>query len=73
MLVSDVTAGVVYRIDAGTFGFEPGTAYTTSDTLGIVGTLNLDNGFITPVVTGFGSTRGMIFIAPDDDKDGDDK
>jgi hypothetical protein len=73
LLVTDVSAGVIYRIDAGTFGFEPGTAYTTSDTLGLVGTLDLDNGFVTPIATGFGSTRGLLFIAPDRDRDGDDR
>ena len=73
MLVSDVNAGAIYRIDSRPFGFEPGTAYTTSDTLGLVGTLNLDNGFITPIATGFGSTRGLVFISPDGDRDGDDR
>jgi hypothetical protein len=73
LLVSDVNAGVIYRIDGGTFGFEPGVAYSASDTLGLVGTLNLDNGVVTPIVTGFGSARGLLFIAPDGDKDGDDK
>jgi hypothetical protein len=73
LLVSDVNAGVIYRIDAGTFGFEPGAAYTASDTLGLLGTLNLDNGVVTPIVTGFGSARGLLFVPPDRDKDGDDK
>jgi hypothetical protein len=73
LLVTDVGAGVIYRIDGGTFGFEPGSAYSASDTLGLVGTLNLDNGVVTPVVTGFGSARGLIFMSPDGDKDGDDR
>jgi hypothetical protein len=73
LLVTDVNAGVIYRMDSGTFGFEPGTAYSASDILGLVGTLNLDNGVVTPVVTGFGSARGLIFVSPDGDKDGDDK
>jgi hypothetical protein len=73
LLVTDLTAGVVYRIDSKTFGFEPGTAYSASDTLGLVGTLNLDNGVVTPVVTGFGSARGLIFVSPEGDHDGDDK
>jgi len=73
LLVTDVNAGVIYRIDGGTFGFEPGAAYSTSDTLGLVGTLNLDNGVVTPVVTGFGSARGLLFVAPDGDKDADDR
>lgn len=73
LLVSDVSGGVIYRIDAGTFGFEPGAAYSASDTLGLVGTLNLDNGFVTPIVTGFGSARGMIFVTPEDDRERDDR
>ena len=73
LLVTDVSAGVIYRIDGGTFGFEPGVAYSASDTLGLVGTLNLDNGVVTPVVTGFGSARGLLFVAPEGDKDGDDR
>jgi hypothetical protein len=58
---------------SGIFGFEPGTAYSASDTLGLLGTLNLDNGVVTPVITGFGSARGLIFVSPDGDKGGDDK
>jgi len=73
LLITDVNAGVIYRLDAGTFGFEPGTAYSASDTLGLLGTLNLDNGLVTPVVTGFGSARGLLFVSRDGDKDGDDK
>jgi hypothetical protein len=73
LLVTDVNAGVIYRIDAGTFGFEPGVAYSASDTLGLLGTLNLDNGVVTPIVTGFGSARGLLFISRDGDKDGDDR
>jgi hypothetical protein len=73
LLLTDVSGGLIYRIDSPTFGFEPGTAYSTSDTLGLLGTLNLDNGFITPIVTGFGSARGLLFVAADGDNDGDDK
>jgi len=77
LLVTDVgtttVVGAIYRIDSGVFGFEPGTAYSASDTLGLVGTLNLDNGFVTPIVTGFGSARGLLFVAPDGDNDSEDK
>jgi hypothetical protein len=62
-LFSDVKADKVYRLDAPKFGFEPGTAYCTSDTAGIVGVLNLDNGVLAPIATGFGSTRGMVFVS----------
>jgi hypothetical protein len=68
MLFSDVSGDTVYRLDAPKFGFEPGTAYSTSDTAGIVGVLNLDNGVLTPIATGFSSTRGMVFVS-DDERD----
>jgi hypothetical protein len=64
MLFSDVSGDTIYRIDNRGFGFEPGTAYSTSDTAALVGTLNLDNGVLTPIATGFGSTRGLIFVQP---------
>lgn len=74
LLVTDLSGNAIYRIDGGTFGFEPGVAYSASDTLGLVGTLNLDNGAITPVVIGFGSARGLLFVTPDRDReDCDDK
>jgi hypothetical protein len=77
LLVTDVGSatdlGVIYRIDSPSFAFEPGVAYSASDNGGILGTLNLDNGFVTPIVTGFDSARGLLFIAPDGDKDDDDK
>jgi hypothetical protein len=69
MLVSDVAGDTIYRIDNVQFGFEPGTAYSASDTAGFVGSLNLDTGLITPIVTGFGSARGMIFVKPAGDDD----
>jgi hypothetical protein len=62
LLFSDVAGDTIYRLDSPQFGFEPGTAYSSSDTAGIVGVLNLDNGVLTPIATGFGSTRGMIFV-----------
>jgi hypothetical protein len=64
MLFSDVGGDTIYRLDNKQFGFEPGTAYSTSDTAGIVGVLNLDNGVLTPIATGFISTRGAIFVKP---------
>jgi hypothetical protein len=71
MLVADIgnaatgDGGTVYRIDSPTFGFEPGTAYSASDTAGFVGTLNLDTGAITTIVTGLNSGRGVLFVVPD--------
>jgi hypothetical protein len=61
LLVTDVSGGVIYRVDSGILGFEPGTAYSASDTLGLLGTLN------------FGSARGLLFISPDGDENRDDR
>jgi hypothetical protein len=62
LLVTDVGGGVIYRIDRADFGFEPGQAYSASDTAGVVGTLNLDTGVLTPIVTGMSSARGLLFV-----------
>jgi hypothetical protein len=67
LLMTDVGADAIYRIDSATFGFEPGVAYSASDTLGLVGTLNLDTGVVSPIVTGFSSARGLIFVPQDSD------
>lgn len=71
LLVSDLTGNAIYRIDSPTFGFEPGVAYSASDTAGIVGVLNLDTGVLTPIVTGLGSGRGMLFVPPEADDEAD--
>lgn len=62
MLVSDVARDTIYRVDNTQFVFEPGTAYSASDTAGIVGTLSLGTGVVTPIVTVFGSARGIILV-----------
>jgi hypothetical protein len=67
LLFSDVAGNTIYRLDSPPFGFEPGVAYSASDTDGFVGTLDLDNGVVTPIVTGLGSARGMLFVRPDND------
>jgi hypothetical protein len=69
LLVSDVKGNTVYRIDRPNLGFPPGIAYSSSDTAGIVAVLNLDDGFLTPIGTGFGSTRGMVFVVPPKDEE----
>jgi hypothetical protein len=84
LLVTDVQGGAnaqgaIYKIARPArpaFGFEPGfergKAYSASDTLGLVGTLDADTGFITPIVTGFGSARGLLFLSPDGDDGSED-
>ena len=62
LLVTDVGGGAIYRIDRANFGFEPGQAYSASDNAGVVGTLDLDTGTVTPIVTGLTSARGLQFV-----------
>ena len=66
LLVTDVGGaggpGGIYKITRTDFGFPTGQAYSASDTQGIVGTLGLDNGVVTPIVTGFQSARGLMFV-----------
>jgi hypothetical protein len=62
MLVTDLAGDAIYRVESLPFGFEPGTAYSASDTAGLLGTLNLDNGVLNPVITGFASARGILFV-----------
>ncbi len=63
LLVSDLGGEAVYRIDSPTLGFEPGVAYSASDSSGLVATLNLDTGVLTNIVTGLVSGRGMLFVS----------
>lgn len=73
LLFTDLAGDTIYRLDSPPFGFEPGVAYSASDSDGLVGTLNVDNGILTPIVTGLGSARGMLFVRADGSgaRDGD--
>ena len=73
LLVTDINANIIYRIDGGTFGFEPGVAYSAARDIGQVGTLDLGTGVFTPIGSGFGSPRGLLFVSPDSDEDRDDR
>ena len=66
MLFTDVSGDTIYRLDRGSFGFEPGTAYSASDTTGVLGVLNTDTGVVTSIGTGFQSLRGIAFVTPID-------
>jgi hypothetical protein len=77
LLASDINGNAVYRIDCFPFGFEPGVAYSGSDTAGIIGVLDLDNGVLTPIVTStadpttknLSSFRGLLFAGPPENED----
>jgi hypothetical protein len=73
LLFTDVAADTIYRLDSPPFGFEPGVAYSASDTDGLVGTLNLDNGVLTPIITKLGSARGMLFVGASEDDRNDER
>ncbi len=60
ILMSDRNAEKVYSIQRPIFA--PSDAYSASDTKGFVGRLNMDTGVLTPVVTGFVSPHGMVFV-----------
>ena len=75
ILMADTSANTVYIISKEAFA--SGVAYSAGVgapnsagvSEGFVGRLDLDSGFITPVVTGFQSPHGMAFV-PTDDVDG---
>ncbi len=79
VLVSDTPANTVYKITRKEF--VPGAAYTAAvgapdasgNSVGFVGTLDLNFGDITPIATGFMSPHGMGFVktGSDDDDSGD--
>ncbi len=60
LLVADTAGNTVYQITAPFF--EPGSAYSASDSGGFVGQLNFNSGVLTPVVSGMMSPHGMGFI-----------
>lgn len=76
LLAADLNGNTVYRIDSPSFGFEPGVAYSASDTAGIIGVLDLDNGVLTPIITSkpaapgsttISSFRGLLFVVPEEE------
>jgi hypothetical protein len=67
MLVADLMTNTVYRIDEPSLGFEPGTLYSSANTVkttGFLSQVNLDTGVLTPVATGFLQPKGVLFVTP---------
>ena len=64
LLVADSRHNVIYAV---TTSFKPGTVYTEAPSdapiPGLVGTLDLSTGTITPVIIGFTNPTGLSFIA----------
>jgi hypothetical protein len=67
ILVSDLDANTVYAIDR---AFWLGrSAYSASNSLGLVGRLDLETGNLKPVVTGLKNPRGMAFVRIQEEDD----
>jgi hypothetical protein len=62
LLVSDITANAIYKITYAGLGFEPGVVYAAENVGGAVAQLDIDNGVLTPIVTGMSSARGLAFV-----------
>jgi hypothetical protein len=68
LLVTDLTGGKIYEIKLKSSDFKRGQAYSASDSYGIVGTLNVKSGVVTPIVSGLLSARGLAFVRDRDEK-----
>jgi hypothetical protein len=59
--VVDTKADTVYAVKSD--AFQPGGAYSASDTKGILGKVDLSTGLISPIVTGMQSPHGALFVS----------
>jgi hypothetical protein len=73
ILVVDTKADKVYAVKSD--AFQPGGAYSASDSDGILGKVDLSTGLVTPIVTGMQSPHGALFVPanPEDDDNHGDK
>jgi hypothetical protein len=67
LMVTDLSGNAIYKIKKSS-GFERGQAYSASDSYGIVGTLDVKSGVVTPIVTGLISARGLAFVREREDQ-----
>jgi hypothetical protein len=59
--VVDTKGNTVYAVKSE--AFQPGGAYSASDSDGILGKVDLSNGLVTPVVTGMKTPHGALFVS----------
>ncbi len=59
--VVDTAGDTVYAVKSD--AFQPGGAYSASDSDGILGKVNLSTGLVTPIVTGMKSPHGALFVS----------
>ena len=53
--------------------FQPGGAYSASDSDGILGKVDLSTGLVTPIVTGMQSPHGALFVPSSEDEQDEDE
>jgi hypothetical protein len=59
--VVDTKANVVYAVASSVF--PPNSAFSASDTTGVLGRVDLQTGKLTPIVTGMQSPHGALFVS----------
>ena len=59
--VVDTQGDIVYAVKSD--AFQPGSAYSASDSDGILGKVDLSTGLVTPIVSGMQSPHGALFIS----------
>jgi hypothetical protein len=70
-------SGTIYVVDTGgntvyavrSEAFQPGGAYSASDSDGILGKVDLSTGLVSPIVTGMKSPHGALFVPTASDVD----
>jgi hypothetical protein len=60
ILVVDTKGDTIYAVKSE--AFQPGGAYTASDSDGILGKVDLSTGLVTPIVTGMQTPHGALFV-----------
>jgi hypothetical protein len=69
ILVVDTNGDTVYAVKSD--AFQPGGAYSASDSDGILGKVDLSTGLVTPVVTGMQTPHGALFVPANPEGDDD--
>ena len=67
ILVVDTKGDTVYAVTSD--AFQPGGAYSASDSDGILGKVDLSTGLVTPIVTGMKTPHGALFVPAESEKD----
>jgi hypothetical protein len=67
ILVVDTKGDTVFAVTSD--AFQPGGAYSASDTKGILGKVDLSTGLVTPIVTGMQSPHGALFVPAEPEND----